>query len=352
MDDNVLIYGAYGYTGRLIVEQLLARDIKPVIAGRKADRIEKVAEKYGLDFHVFDLSDPKALHDFLSAGRLVIHCAGPFIHTCEIMAKACVQTRTHYLDITGEYQVFDLLQTFDDQAREKGIMILPGAGFDVVPSDCLANYLKEKMPAARALEMAFVSKSTSISRGTIKTMIENLGHKQMYRKEGKYEGAKIGAITRSVPFGPFERICTLISWGDISSAYFSTGIPNIKVYMGVTEKSLKKMRRMARFGWLIRQSWVKKYFLRQVDKRKHDGPKAEKRASSPTYLWAEAHDENNQVVTARMKVPNGYSLTADATATIVQKMISGDLKPGFQTPATAYGWQLLKDLKDVQLLSE
>jgi short subunit dehydrogenase-like uncharacterized protein len=333
--NNILIYGAYGYTGRLIIDECLSKGLKPLIAGRNKKKLEDIANAKGLEFDAFDINEKDKLESWLQKGTVVIHCGGPFIHTAKQMVEACLKTNTHYLDITGEYQVFDLIQAYSDQAKERGLMLLPGAGFDVVPSDCLAAHLKEKMSDATHLELAFVSKGGRLSRGTTKTMIENLGDPQVYRVDGKYAKATMGKRTKEIDYGAFKQLSMAISWGDISTAYFSTGIPNIEVYSGTTQDQLSKVRKLGWFGFLVKMSFVKRLMMKQVDKKK-DGPSDEKREAAQMYLWGKVSN-GKDTTEARLTTPNGYSLTAKTSVLIADKILNGQFSSGYQTPSTAYG---------------
>ncbi|MEQ9229965.1 MAG: saccharopine dehydrogenase NADP-binding domain-containing protein [Cyclobacteriaceae bacterium] len=344
---NLLIYGSYGYTGRLIVEQCIERGIKPIIAGRNGAKVKDQASKHGLEFDVFDVNQSERLRAFLEKGEVVIHCGGPFIHTSKQMIEGCLSTDTHYLDITGEYEVFDLAKTYSDQAQSKNLMLLPGAGFDVVPSDCLAAMLKDALPDATHLELAFVSKGGKLSRGTTKTMIENLGQGQAFRKNGEYAFAKMGETTRLVDFGDFEQTCMAISWGDISTAFHSTGIPNIKVYAGTNPQQISQVRRANKLGWFLKLRPVKNFMKKQVDK-KPDGPTDEKRLNSSTHLWGQVSN-GSQSIEKRLVVPNGYTLTADTAVGIAQKVLENNFKSGFQTPSTAYGKDLILEFDQTSL---
>lgn len=340
--ERILIYGAYGYTGQLIVDQLLSMGISPIIAGRDEQKTKQLADAKGLEYAAFDLRDSIALHAFLAKGSVVIHCAGPFIHTAKPMLEACLSVGTHYLDITGEYQVFDLAQSYDQRAKDRGIMLLPGAGFDVVPSDCLAAHLHALMPDATDLNLAFVNKGGSLSRGTTKTMIENLGQPTMYRKNGAYATAPMGSLTRLVDFGEMEQVSMAISWGDISSAYFSTGIPNIKVFAGTHPKQIKKINQLNSIGLLLRLKVVRNFLKKQIDK-KAPGPTAEKRGASKTLLWGQVSN-GTKTIEARLTTPNGYSLTAETAAKMAKRVAQEDFKTGYQTPSTAYGKELILEM--------
>lgn len=345
---NLLVYGSYGYTGRLIVDEAISKGMKPIVAGRNEEKVKSQAEKHGLEWMAFGMDEADKLREFLNRGDVVIHCGGPFIHTARTMVEACLETNTHYLDITGEYEVFDLCQEYSQQAEEKNLMILPGAGFDVVPSDCLAQMLKSELPEATHLELAFVNKGGKLSRGTAKTMIESLGSKQAYRKDGEYAFAKMGEQTRLVDFGNSEETCMAISWGDISTAHFSTGIPNIKVFAGTHPKQIAQVRKMNSLGWLLRMRFVKNFMQKKLDS-KPDGQSEQKRAKSVSLMWGKAwHDDSS--VEKRIKVPNGYSLTANSSMSIARKVLNGDFKSGYQTPSTAYGKDLIMEMDGVEYI--
>ena len=345
---NILIYGSYGYTGRLIVDQCIKKGFHPVLAGRNEVKLKAQAEAHDLEWMVFEISEKELLIDFLAKGDIIIHCGGPFIHTAKQVIEACIETKTHYLDITGEYEVFDLAQGYNVEAKKAGIMIMPGAGFDVVPSDCLAAMLKAELPEPTHLELAFVSKGGKLSRGTTKTMIENLGALQAYRLNGEYAFAKMGENTRLVDFGTFEQTCMAISWGDISTGFYSTGIPNIQVYAGTDPRQIAQVRKMNGIIWLLKIGVVKRFMLKQVDKRP-DGPSEQKRNKASTNLWGKAwNDKESKEM--RLQVPNGYNLTADASVTIAEKVLSGYVKDGYQTPSSAYGKNLILEMEGAKII--
>lgn len=331
-----------------MVDQCLARGIKPFLGGRNAEKLKNQAEKHSLDYLAFDVSDKDRLHEFLSMGSVLLHCAGPFIHTSQTVLDACFQTNTHYLDITGEYQVFDLCQAHSEKFKSQNLTVVPGVGFDVVPSDCLAAMLKAEMPDATDLQLAFVNKGAKMSRGTLKTMIENLGDKQVRRENGQYAYAPMGQNTLMVDFGDFEQICMAISWGDISTAYFSTDIPNIQVFAGTEARQVSQVRKMQMLSWFFRMKPVKRYLQRKLDS-KPDGPSDQKREKSVTFMWGSVSN-GNTTVEKRLRVPNGYTVTADSSVRIAQEVLNGNFKPGYQTPSSAYGKDFVLALDGVEEL--
>ncbi|MEL6134213.1 MAG: saccharopine dehydrogenase NADP-binding domain-containing protein, partial [Bacteroidota bacterium] len=251
-----LLYGAYGYTGQLIVRLAKAQGMEPILAGRNAEKLQALADTHGFETRVFDLADTQALEAALHEVPVVLHAAGPFIHTAKPMMEACIRTQTHYLDITGEIQVFEMGKRRDVQAQEAGIMIMPGTGFDVVPTDCLALFLKEQLPDATHLQLAFAGNG-GLSHGTALTMIENLGSPGAIRKDGKITPVPQGYKAKEIPFKLKPRFCMTIPWGDVSTAYYSTSIPNIEVYTGVKPTSYKMVKRQRYFTWLLRSSFFK-----------------------------------------------------------------------------------------------
>jgi short subunit dehydrogenase-like uncharacterized protein len=346
-DPLIIVYGSYGYTGTLVVEELKAAGARVLLSGRNESALKEQSIRSSYPYQAVAIGDADGLKQLLQRGAVVIHCAGPFSHTAAAMAEACLATGTHYTDITGEYQVFDQLAGYDAQAREAGIQLMPGVGFDVVPSDCLALHLKQRLPEATHLQLAFAGLEGGPSRGTAKTMIEGLGGGSPIRKGGKLCNIPPGSKVLELDFGPIQSTAVCIPWGDIATAYRSTGIPNIEVYMAAPPKMIRQLRLSRYAGWLLKQGFVKNFLKKQIDKRPV-GPSEKKRAGSPTYLWGRAWTESGQMVVSRLETLNGYTLTAKTAALIAQKILKGELKTGFQTPAMAYGADLILEIENTK----
>lgn len=340
---KILIYGANGYTGRLILEEASSKRLSITIAGRNGDEILELSEAYNVAYEIFSLEENEKMLRILKEYDVVVHCAGPFIYTALPMVKACLQTNTHYLDITGEYQIFEQIHGLDKEAKAANVMLMPGAGFDVVPSDCLAARLKEQMPDANNLQLAFTSVGGSLSRGTAKTMVEGSHEGQQYRKAGKIATKPLGTSVREIDYGTMKQLSVGISWGDIATAYFSTGIPNIEVFTGSTAKQIGQLKWMGRLSFLLKMRWVKNMLKKQVDK-KRPGPSKEKRAAGKMMLWGQTSNDK-ATIEARLSTPNGYSLTAKTAVLIASKIINDDYKAGYQTPSLAYGSGLILEVE-------
>lgn len=343
MKDKLLIYGANGYTGKLITEEALKNNIQPVLAGRTLSKVQPLAEEYGLAYEIFTLEETEKLEEALQNIKVVLHCAGPFIHTCKPMLQACLNTKTHYLDITGEYQIFEFCASRNDEAKQSGIMVMPGTGFDVFPSDCLAMHLKKSLPSAIDLKLAFAGLKSGFSRGTAKTMVEGLGYGGTVRIDHKLTSVPNAYQSMYVDFGDFKTLAVTIPWGDLSTAYVSTDIPNIEVYMGVTPAQLKQMQRSNYLGWLFRQRWVKNFLQKQIDKR-NPGPSEKQREEGRSYFWGKVTDNAGNVKAAVLKTPEGYKLTALTSVNIAKKVLENNFKTGYQTPSTAYSEKLILEI--------
>ena len=340
---QIILYGSYGYTGRLIAEECRAKNLDIILSGRNATKLEEQSNQTGYPHEIIDIdddSDRQVLLALLRKAHLVIHCGGPFQHTAKKIAEACLETGTHYTDITGEYPVFELLSKFDTAAKNRGVLLMPGVGFDVVPSDCLALHLKNRLPSATHLQLAFVMSKGGPSRGTSKTMIEGMGYGGMIRQNGKLTPIMLGDNVMEIDFGPLKTKALCIPWGDISTAWQSTGIPNIEVYYGLPGKVIRAAKLSRWFNWLLRTRWLKNYLLKKIDKRS-PGPTQERRESGRSYLWGKVWDAQGRSVEARLETPSGYKLTAKTAVLIAEKILSGEVRPGYFTPAQYFGEDLI-----------
>jgi short subunit dehydrogenase-like uncharacterized protein len=324
-----MIYGANGYTGELIAREAVRRGMKPVLAGRSAKKIEPLARELGLEWRAFDVE-----HADLRGMTLVLHCAGPFVHTSGPMVRACLAQGAHYLDITGEIGVFESVFRRDAEAKERGVTLLPGVGFDVVPTDCLAARLSQRLPDAEELWLAFFSHRGGISPGTAKTSIEGAAKGGWIRRDGKLTRVPILFDVREIPFSIGNRLCVTIPWGDLATAWRSTGIPNIRVYTGRSKKSIDQLRRTQRFLPLLRFTPVRRFAQFLAGRRPGPGP--EQRAAARVYLWGRVA-RGSEEVTMTMDVAEGYTFTVLSSLAAVERLLGGAARPGAWTPAQLFG---------------
>lgn len=350
---NFLIYGSYGYTGNLIAELACKQGLKPVLAGRNKERLLAQAQKLGLEYRVFDIDNLEAVRQAIEEFIAVIHCAGPFINTYKNIVTACLETQTHYIDITGEYRVIENLTHLNDKALEAKTMLLPGAGFDVVPSDCLAQHLKSRLPDATQLILAIhalrsANKSgLSISRGTARTMAESLGEGSMIRDEGVLKRIPLSWKIRNFEFSNHKSItCTNIAWGDLASAWWSTRIPHIETYMASPRKFIMISKFLNPIKSVFKWKRIQQIIQNRINKLP-EGPTDDELLNSTASIYGEATNDSGKKVATLLQTPNGYQLTALSVVLIAKKVLAGNAPIGFQTPSTAYTKDLVLEIPGV-----
>jgi len=332
---NWMIYGANGYTGRLMAQEARSRGMRPVLAGRNATQVRELAETLGLEWQAFALDDGEAVRSAIGGLRLVLHCAGPFSATAAPMIRACIAAGVHYLDITGEIPVFEFAHSLDADARRADVVLLPGVGFDVVPSDCLAATLVEALPAATELRLAFEA-SGGPSPGTARTGVEGLATGGCVRRDGRLTPVPLAWKDRKIPFAHGERTAVTIPWGDVYTAYVSTGVPDIEVYMAVPPATVARLRRLRWAQPLLRLPAVQAFLKNRIQRRVR-GPGDAAREHSSCELWGEVRSADGRSVAATMTTPNGYDLTVSAGLGIAAHLLANTVEGGYYTPSLLMG---------------
>jgi short subunit dehydrogenase-like uncharacterized protein len=343
-----LLYGATGYTGELVAREAARRGHAPVLAGRNAAAVGALAAALGAKHRAFALDDVETIRRGLDGVAAVLNCAGPFVRTSAPMVEACLASGVHYLDITGEIPVFEAVLARGEAARRAGVALLPGVGFDVVPSDCLAARLAEALPDAVDLALAFHGEGTSMSRGTLKTMIESLPHLGAVRRDGRIVPVPPAWDVRKVPFSCGERWAMTIPWGDVSTAYHSTGIPDVRVYSGTPPRMIRRFKRLAPLLPLLGAAPVKRFLQRRVERRV-TGPSEAARAAGRMYLWGEVRNAAGAAVSGTLDTPEGYALTVLSSLASLERLLAGGVSPGAWTPSRAFGWRFVTELPGVVL---
>jgi short subunit dehydrogenase-like uncharacterized protein len=340
-----MLYGAYGYTGALLTEEALNRGHRPVLAGRNKTRLQRLAQRYDLEILSLNLEDEKTLKKAVAQFDLVFHAAGPFVHTAKPMLKACLAGKTHYLDITGEIPVLEHIKSLDQQASEVGVVLISGAGFDVVPSDCLASYLTQRLPEAIDLELAFATPG-KFSPGTAKTAIEGLPKGGMVRRDAQYLPFPLGHGHRRILFSDGRaRSVMPIPWGDLATGYRTTGIPNITTYMAISHRQQTYLSRLAPAGQKLMSPKIIRHLAQRLAALTIHGPDEDLRQSGHSFLWGQVSDANGATVQAWLETLEPYQLTAVAGVRCVEKVLDGSLT-GALTPSQAFGVDFALELGD------
>jgi short subunit dehydrogenase-like uncharacterized protein len=340
--NGYLIYGANGYTGELIAKMAQARGHRPILAGR-SQSVAELATKLNLPYRLFELSQAQ---EHLGEVRVVLHCAGPFSRTAQPMVDACLARGVHYLDVTGEVGVFEAIAKRSDEARSRGVMLLPGVGFDVVPTDCLALHLKNRLPEAVKLALGF-QMSGGLSRGTATTMAESLDKGGAVRKSGRLKRVWACWKTRVIDFGRGPRMAMTIPWGDLATAYRTTGIGDIETYLSASWKERLIARLSRPFGWLLGRSSVQAWIKRKIQKGP-PGPSDEARERGRSLVWGEVCDANGYRAVSRLRGPEGYTMTGLCALAVVERVLAGEVRAGFQTPGLMYGADFVLSIPGVE----
>lgn len=334
-----LIYGAYGYSGKLIAQQAKKRGYAPILAGRDASKLNAVAEQLELSCRDFAVTDVSVIKQHLEDVDLVVNCAGPFSRTAAPLMHACIASKVHYLDITGEIDIFEYAHSLNDKARDAGVVLCPGVGFDVIPTDCVAARLNAQMPDATHLALGFDSGSR-MSRGTAKTSVERLGHGCAARINSLIETVPLAWKSREIDFGSGKKMAMTIPWGDVSTAFYTTEIPNIEVYIPASPRLIKRLRRLNWIRFIFNWQWVQNKLKAKIETQS-EGPDDKERDNNPTYVWGEVSNGRGDRKEMRIKVKNGYSVTAEGAVEMAVYTLEHAEKGGFYTPSRLYGAKLV-----------
>ncbi len=335
MPNAWLIYGANGYTGRLVAEEARRQGLSPVVAGRDEAAIKALGNELALPWRAFSLTDTSATLHALADVGIVANCAGPFSATSARMIAACIESRTHYLDITGEIDVFIAAERQHAKARAAGIVVCPGVGFDVIPTDCVAVCLLEALPDARFIALGFKGLAPQ-SPGTARTSVEGAARGGRVRKDGAIVTVPLAHRTRLIDFGTGEKLAMTIPWGDVATAYFSTGIPNVETYIAASPRAVARMRRLNWIRPVLRLPFLQALVQRSAA-RAHPGPSQKQRDADKMYVWGEARDDRGETRTARLTTSNGYRLTVDGVLMAVRTLMTHAAEGGYRTPTQLMG---------------
>jgi len=335
MRRRILIYGATGYTGRLIAEHARNWCHSLVVAGRTAERVQMLATTLGVTGRAVSLADMVALDETLGDVSVLINAAGPFAQTSRRLIESCLRTRTHYLDITGELPIFQNAFCYDDVARKRGIMIMPGVGLGIVASDCLARYVATLLPNAKYLRIGILRPS-AFSRGTFRSALGMANSRVSIRRNGRLTSVPVGRLQRAFDYGDGERESVAVSWADVFTAYYSTGILNIEAYLETDVASRILYQVSGGIVDAIRFAPIQRWINLALSAWP-EGPSAQQRCAEKCVIVAEAEDSWRRLRLARLETQDGYSFTAEAASAIAMRAMRGDFLPGFQTPAQVYG---------------
>ena len=335
MTGVILLYGATGYTGRMLASRMQAAGIDVVLAGRDVTKLEPLASRLGLPFRAFGLETPAAIDAALHDIDVVLHAAGPFLDTGAPMMAACLRRGAHYLDLAGEWPVFADAMALNDAAVSAGVMIMPGVGLTIVATDCLMAMVARAAPDAVKIRVG-VSSPQVISRGTIETAARLMGPKAMIRRQGRLEAVPAGRQNHAFDFGAGLKEATVFSWPEVVTGEFTTGVPDIEIYTETDWPERLSYRNSAlAMRWTGIEPW--RALMEGAAALWPEGPTAAAKARAGFIMVAEATDAWRRPTRLRLRTLDGYTFSAITAQAIAQQVDSGVWAPGFQTPARVYG---------------
>lgn len=346
MPPRFLIYGATGYTGKLIARTARERGLPAVLGGRDAAKVTAVAKRLGLEGRAFPLDDPWRLVEALRDVDLVLNAAGPFSVTAPPLVDACLRTGTHYLDVAGELGVFEALHCRDEEARARKVMLLPGAGINVVASDCLAAYALQRLPSAVRLRIG-ISRTPFISRGSLTTVAALAADEVVVCRGGRLARVPLGSLEHEFDYHRGPRSSTALSWPDVLTASLSTGIPDVEAYVQIDPRQRALLPLARGTAWMWKSS-LGQALLRADASLLAEGPSYEDQKTRRRSVVVEVEDASGARLCARLRTPEGYWFSALSSLAIVERALTGEIAAGFQTPARAYGADLVLPLDGVE----
>lgn len=344
-ESRLMIYGAYGYTGELMVREAVKQGIKPIIAGRVAEKLKPLADELNLEYKAFGVREAR---NYLQDINVLLNCAGPFSATAETLVKACLEQQVHYLDITGEIEVFRKCYAMDEEARKRDVIVMPGVGTDIVPTDCLAVMLKEKLPAATRLDLAF-SFGTSPSIGTVKTSIESLGKGGLIRENNRLKRVPNAFRMRKIPFQNKPQWAVTIPWGDVFTTGISTHVPNGVVYMAMPKMAIYMVRFSNPIKGILNTRCGQKLTKSLASLFVKKGPDEQARETERGQFWGEAQAPNGNKVEMTMSTPNVYQLTVITGIRIAKYCLSVQGKSGYYTPSMLLGSNFITSIPGIDI---
>ncbi len=319
----------------MIARAAVAAGVPLLLAGREESRVREQAHELGCDYAIATLEDHAALVATFARASAVLNCAGPIASTVTAVSSACLAAKVHYLDLAGEFRVFDQLNGRDRSAREAGVALVPGVGYDVVPTDCLALHVARRLPTATFLDIA-VQGVAGVSHGTALTMLEAAGRGGSVRREGTLRSVPLAWQTRRIDVGSGPVPAIAMPLAGVSSAYYTTGIPNITTYATGSAVQRLLLRAFPAVRPLAASRWGRSLATRLIGLAPA-GPSDAARARGVAYAWAQATDSRGHTATACLRSPEPYTLTIPIALEAVLRAARGEVPPGFSTPALAFG---------------
>lgn len=323
---TLMIYGATGYTGRMAAEHARATGTPLILAGRSKAKLETLAAQLGVEYRVFALDDTAVIDHALRDVGVLLNCAGPFASTADVLMRAAIRNGVHYLDVAAELDGYRVAEQLDNDAKAAGVMLLPGSGGSVAMLGCLVAHAvaRASLPARISVAM---SVSGGLSRGSAISAMGSVTTETLARVDGKLASVPAGS-TRKLDFGKGAVDCFQVTLPDLITLWRSTNVPNIETFVHVSSGGFPQ-------GDLSALP---------------DGPNEEERLANRYQAVVEITQSNGEIIRSVLDTVNGYTFTATAAAEAGRRVLSGEVRPGFQTPAALFGKGFAETIADTTIV--
>lgn len=322
---TLMIYGATGYTGRMAARHATAAGMNPVLAGRDAPRLAALAGELDVEYRRFDLDDSATVDAALHGVSAVLNCAGPFMRTAQPLMTAAIRSGVHYLDTAAELNSYHLAETLDDKAKAAGVMLLPGSGGSVAMLGCLTAHAAGRVTDPQHVRVA-LHVAGSMSRGSAVSAAENLGAECLERHGGVLVSRDPNE-SREFDFGAGPVACTPATLPDLVTIWHATAIPNIETFVYVSGDAFPA-------GDLTDLP---------------EGPTPEQRNANRYQASVEITGANGSIVRSLLDTVNGYTFTPMAAVEAARRVLAGEHRPGFHTPAELFGTGFAETIGDTRV---
>jgi len=318
---SILIYGANGYTGKKLAKYLLEQGLSPILAGRGKD-VETFANSLHCQYRVFKVDDAES---YLKDVDIVVNVAGAFSHTQVPLIEACLNTKTHYLDISGEYVDVNRVYQFDDKARAVGVVLMPAVGIFSAPMDLVAKLAAQKINEPTKLKIGFASTGKP-SKGSIKTALSKIQSVGVQLYNGEY--IETSPASKELAMNIYHKDIGMVThpWrADLLLAKLSTGINTIETYNGFPSFMVKMMRGKMKWLKVLMEKWLIRYLP--------EGPNEAQQKSALIYAKAIASNDKEETSTAELIGPDAYAFTVAAIFELSKEVVKQPELSGFLTPS-------------------
>ncbi|WP_159953372.1 saccharopine dehydrogenase NADP-binding domain-containing protein [Rhizobium sp. 18065] len=322
--NKLMIYGATGYTGRLVAEHAAAAGTNIVLAGRSEKPLAELASQLGVEYRVFALDDDALIDRSLTGVSVIINAAGPFLRTAKILIEATIRNGVHYIDTAAELDSYRLAEKLDSETKAAGVMLLPGGGGSVAMLGSLAGHAAARVHDPRRIRIA-MHVAGGMSRGSAISATENMTAETLARVDG--ELVTVPNNIQKFDFGQGAVDSFQVTLPDLITIWRATGVPNIETFVHVT-------------GGAFPQGDLSAL---------PDGPTEEERQANRYQAVVEVTDADGHVVRSILNTVNGYNFTAIAVAEAGRRVLAGEARPGFQTPAGLFGNGFAETIADTTI---